>query len=299
MATVLGLLVALFYGSGDFLGGLAAKRSRASAVMLGSFVVSTLLLALAMLVWWVGGTVEAPAGRDLALGVGAGVIGPLAVGLLYRGLAMGRMAVVAPTTAVVAATVPFTWGLVQGERPSPVALAGVVIALIAVGLISASPAHPSEAPAGPTGANHWVAGPIPTALASGLGFGVIFVLFGSTTEHAGLWPLVAARPVAVVGAATALLAWNRRRHLDPRPALVASPGSWRLVAGAGILDLSANGIYLAATQRGLLSIVAVLSSLYPAATVVLARLLLGERLHVIQVVGLVLATAGVIAMAGA
>ncbi|HEX2575608.1 MAG TPA: DMT family transporter [Aquihabitans sp.] len=298
MAVALGLLVALFYGSGDFFGGLGSKRSTASAVVVGSFAISGVCLAVVTLGWAALGDPPTPAGRDLVLGAAAGVVGPVALGLLYRGLAIGRMAVVAPTTAVVAAVVPFAWGLLEGERPPPVAIVGVLVALVAVGLISAAPAHPDDAAPVPSSAPRG-RGLVATALASGLGFGVIFVLLGSTTEDAGLWPLLVARPVAVAVAAAGLLWWARRRGTDPRPALVPAAGSWALVAATGVLDTTANGLYLAATQRGLLSIVAVLSSLYPASTVVLARVVLGERLHIAQVVGLALATAGVVAMAAA
>lgn len=298
MAVVLGLLVALFYGSGDFFGGMAAKRSPESAVVIGSFAVSTLCLLAVTAGWAVVGDLPVPAGRDVALGAVAGLIGPVALGLLYRGLATGRMSVVAPITAVVAAVVPFAWGLSQGERPSIPALVGVGVALVAVGLISGAPAHPEDLAPEEWTPTHPMTGLVPTALASGLGFGIIFVVFGSTSDHAGLWPLVTARPISVALAVGVLAAWSRRRGGAVRSAVLPVAGTWRLVVAAGVLDLTANGLYLAGTQRGLLSIVAVLSSLYPAATVLLARVVICERLHRIQVVGLVLATAGVVAMAG-
>jgi drug/metabolite transporter (DMT)-like permease len=297
MAVMLGLLVALFYGSGDFFGGLAAKRSPESAVVIGSFFVSALCLIVVTAGWAVVGDLPVPAGRDVAIGVAAGLVGPVALGLLYRGLSTGRMSVVAPITAVVAAVVPFTWGMVQGERPSIAALVGVGVALLAVGLISGAPSHPEDlAPAAGTPTNP-PSGLVPTALASGLGFGIIFVLFGSTSDHAGLWPLVTARPLSVAVAVGVLAVWSRRRGGGLRSAVVPAAGTWGTVAAAGVLDLTANALYIAGTQRGLLSIVAVLSSLYPATTVLLARLVLSERLHRIQVSGLVMAIAGVVAMA--
>ena len=294
MAVLLGLLVALFYGSGDFFGGLAAKRSRASAVVIGSFFVSATCLTVIILGWAIVGTLPSPTRSDLLIGVACGILAPPSLGLLYRGLAMGRMSVMAPVTAVVAAVVPFAWGLLHGERPPAVAMAGVGLALAAVGLIAGAPPHVDDKAPTPDPSTHPAAGIIPTALASGLGFGLIFVLLGSTTNDAGLWPLLAARLVAVVLATTALVAWSRYRKVDPRPAVI--PTSWPIVAVTGVLDITANGLYLAATHRGLLSIVAVLSSLYPASTVVLARLVLGERLHRAQLMGLAMATAGVVAM---
>ncbi len=295
MAVVLGLLVALFYGSGDFFGGLAAKESRASAVVIGSFAVSAACLTVITAGWAIAGGLPSPAHADLLIGVATGLIAPLSLGLLYRGLAMGRMSVMAPVTAVVAAIVPFTWGLLHGERPPVVAIAGVAVALVAVGLIAGAPEPQDETAPVRDPSTHPAAGVIPTAVVSGLGFGTIFVLLAQTTDHAGLWPLLVARIVAVTIAVTALLAWSRHRRVDYRPAI--SPASWRMVAICCVFDITANGIYLAAAHRGLLSIVAVLSSLYPASTVLLARVVLGERLHRAQLAGLALATAGVVAMA--
>lgn len=293
MAIVLGLLVALFYGSGDFLGGLASKRTPAVTVVLGSFALSAVLVAVTTGGWYLVGSPPTPEGRDLWLGVAVGLTGPLAVSLLYRGLAMGRMSVVAPITAVVAAIVPLVWALVDGERPSPIALIGVAVALVSIVLVAGAPEHedhPDAAAAAP------LAKVIPPAVASGLGFGALFVLLGETSSDAGLWPLLVARPVAVVVTAAAALALALRAGRSAR-AIIPARVAWPAVAGAGVLDITANAIYLAATNAGLLSIVAVLSSLYPAATVVLARIVLGERLHRVQVVGLGLAAGGIAAMA--
>ena len=294
MAIVLGLLVAVAYGSGDFFGGLAAKRTAAITVVIGSFSTATVLLVVVTAGWFLVGTPPTPSSQDLWLGVAVGLIGPLAIGLLYNGLATGRMSVVAPITAVVAAIVPLAWGLAHGERPSTIALCGVAVALLSVVLIAGAPTHedhPDDAPDSP------MSRVIPSAVASGLGFGAIFVLLGSTSPHAGLWPLLVSRPLSVTCTVIVALVIARRQGIGPRVGVVAARPSWRFVASAGILDVSANGLYLAATNAGLLSIVAVLSSLYPASTVVWARIFLGERLHRVQVVGLVLAAGGIAAMA--
>lgn len=293
MAVALGLVVALTYGSGDFFGGLATKRTKAVTVVVGSFTVSAALLVVATLGWAVVGGLPSPAAHDLWLGVATGCAGPLALGLLYQGLATGRMSVVAPITAVVAAIVPFTWGLLHGERPSGPALAGVVVALVAVGLISGAPEAGDPVP-GSSSARQ----AIPGAVGSGAGFGVIFVLLGSTSHHAGLWPLLVARLVAVTLVVVVLggAALVRSGPAAATQALVPVRSAWPMVATSGALDITANGFYLAATHRGLLSIVAVLSALYPASTVVLARVVLHERFHRVQVAGLVLAAIGVAAM---
>jgi drug/metabolite transporter (DMT)-like permease len=296
MALVLGLLVALTYGSGDFFGGLAAKRAPTTAVIIGSFALGSVGIGVVTVAWGAVGTLPHAEGRDLAIGAAVGVLGPLGLGLLYRGLATGRMSVVAPITAVIAAIVPLAWGLAAGERPSAVALVGVAVALVAVALISGAPTHedhPADAPDPP------ILGVIGPAAVSGLAFGAIFVLLGQASDHAGLWPLVVARPVAAAISVAAALVLARRAGVGASSRIVAPAAAWPYVVGAGVLDVSANGLYLAATNRGLLSIVAVLSSLYPAATVIGARVVLGERLHRLQLAGLALALAGVAAMATA
>lgn len=294
MAVVLGLLVAIAYGSGDFFGGLAAKRTSAITVVVGSFSIAAVLLVLATAGWYLVGDPPTPTTKDLWLGAASGLIGPIALSLLYRGLAMGRMSVVAPVTAVVAAIVPLVWGLASGERPSAIALAGVAVALLAVALISGAPTHedhPEELAVQP------LSQVIPPALLSGLGFGAIFVLLGSTSTNSGLWPLLVARPIAVIATVSTAVLLARRSGALVRSSVLPASSALVFVAGAGTLDITANGIYLAASHTGLLSIVAVLSSLYPASTVVLARVVLGERLHRIQLAGLALAAAGIAGMA--
>lgn len=281
MPVLLGLVVALTYGTGDFLGGVSARRSSAVAVVVRSYSWSIAAMVLILLVT----RPEAPLGRDLLLGCAMGVVGPIGIVLLYQGLSTGRMSVVAPVTAVGASMVPVTWGLIRGERPSVVALAGVAAALVAVVLISAAPDHPDST--GPATASTRKV--LPLAIGSGLGFGTVYVLLGSTSKHAGIWPLVAARPISVTIVAAVALTSGRSLH--------GSRADRWTIAGAGLADIGANVVFLAAAHRGLLSIVAVVSSLYPASTVVLARVVLGERLHRLQVAGLALAACGVVAMA--
>jgi uncharacterized membrane protein len=312
MAVLLGLFVALTYGAGDFFGGLASKRAAATKVVVGAFALAFALLVAVTGAWAALGDLPRPHRTDLLIGLATGVAGPIGVGCLYRGLSLGRMSVVAPITAVVAAIVPFGWGLARGERPGTVAVAGAVLAMVAVVLISAAPAHPDDTAPVHVPA-HPLTGIVPTALASGAAFGVVFVLLGSASHDAGLWPLVAARGTSVVGGLALLAALGAR---SPSPessestrsarsarwagvgrALTLPRAALATTAAAGVLDVTANAAYLAATRTGLLSVVAVVSSLYPAATVVLARVVLGERLHRIQLAGLALATVGVVAIA--
>ena len=187
------------------------------------------------------------------------------------------MSVVAPFTGVEAAGIPVIFALVIGERPSGIALAGVALGLVAVGLVSASP--------GGDGAARSTAG-LPEALGAGLAFGVFFICLDKAPDAAGIWPLIGARAssifiVGIVALAARVNFGTARDHLGP-------------ITWAGLLDVAANIFYLLATQRGLLSLTAVLTSMYPGATVLLARIILKERLVPVQLVGLVVAGVAVV-----
>lgn len=276
---VLGLAVAATYGAADFCGGLASKRATAWSVVLASQYVGFAAVALLVLV----DGAPRPPGADLLLGVAASCAGVIGVGLLYFGLARGPMGVVAPITAVGSAVVPSTWGLVQGERPGVLALAGVAVALVAVVLISRTPGGRDD-PARPAGTT------LAAAVGAGGAFGVFFVFLSHTGDESGFWPIFSGR----VASTTALLVVLAllARPLLPRG---AAPG---VVVLAGLFDVGANALFLLASREGLLALVAVLASLYPAATVVLARALLAERLQRHQLLGLVAALVGVALITG-
>lgn len=282
MAVLLGLLVAATYGAGDFFGGLSSKKASVSAVVVLSQAMGLPLLAVLVVV--AGGD---PSARALALGGAAGAVGGVGLTCLYRGLSIGRMSVVAPITAVGAAVVPVAWGLVQGERPGPAASVGVVLAIVAVGLISRTGDEVVD------GTHDAVSDPrayLLLAVVAGVAFGTVFVLLAETGDDAGFWPLVAGRLSSITLLAIGGLV--ARQSFSPGSRAALAP-----IAAAGILDMAANALYLLAARRGLLALVAVLSSLYPASTVLLARLVLKERLIPVQVVGLALAGAGVLLIA--
>lgn len=281
VALVLGLAVAVVYGSADFLGGLATRRNPTFAVVALSQAWGLVVLGAASAVAASDPTV---APRDLALGGAAGVVGLLGVALLYQALAAGSMGVVAPVTAVGAAVLPLGWGLASGERPAPVSLVGVVVALVAVALVAGGRPTGAGLPAGEQSRRH-----LGLAAGAGTAFGVLFILLAGTGAGAGLSPLVAARVASLTLLAVTAVAI--------RPQLRLAPGSGATVAGAGLLDMGANVLFLLAARRGLLSLVAVLASLYPAATSVLARAVLGERLGRVQVAGLGLALVGLVLIA--
>ncbi|MER7502926.1 DMT family transporter [Nonomuraea pusilla] len=269
-AVILATACALVYGTADFFGGLATRRSRVLAVVALSQVAG-LALILALLPLLPGRF----GGEDVLWGLAAGVSGAAGLVLFYRALATGVMSVVAPTTAVTSAALPVVFGLATGERPPFWALVGVVLALGSVLLVSQSPGGGESASAGS----------VLAALAAGAGFGGFFILLALAQKEAGLWPLVGARLSSI--SVVLLLALATRRALRP------SPGGLRVIVAAGTLDMAANVLYLLAKQHGLLSLVAVLVSLYPASTLVLARQVLGERLHAVQLAGVACALGAV------
>lgn len=282
MAIVLGLAAALTYGAADFLGALATKSTKVFTVVFLSQVLGSGLLLITLPFF-----LDSPVSVD-ALGWGglAGVAGAVGVALFYQGLSVGRMGAVAPITGVEAAAVPVIFGLITGERPSTLALAGVLVALSAVALVSSSPKSDTEARTTRIGR---LPPGVGLALAAGVAFGAFFVLLDAAGDDSGLWPLVGARISSIATIAIGLMA---ARGFE-RPTRAAMPA----IAGAGVLDVAANLFFLLAARRGLLSIVAVLTSMYPATTVVLARVVLNERFHRTQLIGLGLAALGVTAMA--
>jgi drug/metabolite transporter (DMT)-like permease len=190
------------------------------------------------------------------------------------------MSVVAPTTAVCAVAIPVAAAVIMGERPGLMAVGGIVLGMISIVLVSLQ----SAGEAGPAKSQR--AKGLGTALASGVAIGFFLLTFAQTRTEAGMWPLVAARTVSVTIFAAAAIATKSSLAM-PGPVL-------RLVVLAGILDMLANGLYLAAARIGPLSVVVTLASLYPASTVLLARLVLRERMNRWQLAGVACAIAAVV-----
>lgn len=268
MAIVLALGAAAFYGAGDFIGGLASRRNAVLAVALGAQVSGLLLLLVALP--FLGPATVTPA--DVGFGAVAGVFGGLGLVVVYRALAMGPMSVVAPTTALSASAVPVLAGLALGDRPGLAAVAGIGISFAAVALITRE-----DTGAAPLGARTVVRALLP-ALGGGAIFGLFFVFLHQTGPDAGLWPLLAARSASVP--ILLLLVLARRVPIGRDLGMLGAV----LVSGA--LDMAANILYLLAARHGMLAVVAALTGLYPAATVVLAQNRLGERMAPIQLTGL-------------
>jgi drug/metabolite transporter (DMT)-like permease len=269
MAALLALTAAAAYGVGDFLGGMAARREPSTAVVLWSHVVGLAVLVLAAPA--LGGDATP---RAMAVGAVAGVFGGAGVALFYRGLSLGSMSVVAPIAALLSAAVPVVAGLGSGERPPLAALAGIGMALVAVTMVS------RERP-GAHGDRALRLQPLLLAVGAGIAFGLFFVAIDRAGSDTGIWPLVAAR-VASVSLFAALGAARVTAAGPPRDAVGAA-------LGCGLLDAAANVFYVLALSHGLLSVVSVLTALYPAGTVLLARYVLGERLTGVQRTGLAVA----------
>ncbi|MGH9212328.1 MAG: EamA family transporter [Acidimicrobiales bacterium] len=240
------------------------------------------LVALILAAPVIGGE---PTGRALAVGAVAGIVGAVGVTLFYQGLSQGTMSVVAPVAALLSAAVPVVVGVGGGERPDPMALAGIGLALVAITLVS------REGPGSDSGSvSRLKSRALVLALAAGLAFGLFFVIVDTAGSGSGIWSLVAARTASVslfggLGAAGIMAAAPPRRDV----AVTA--------AGAGVLDAVANVFYVLALSHGLLTVVSVLTTLYPVGTVLLARYVLGETMTRGQQAGLTVAGAATLLIA--
>jgi drug/metabolite transporter (DMT)-like permease len=280
MIELLALGSAVLYGSADFFGGLTARRANTIATVFWSQFVGLILLAL-FLPFLPAATVSS---RDWTWGFIAGLSGGIGVALLYRALAVGAMAVVAPTTAVIAAMIPVAFAFVMGERLRPLTLAGVALALVAIALVS-RPASASGTDSEKTKSRGFPPG-FGLALLAGVAVGIFFLSLARTTSAAGMWPLMAARFSSIALFGLIAIFTKRALRMSRAAATTATAG--------GALDMAANALYMIAARVGPLSIVVTLASLYPASTVILARFVLGERLSAVQIIGIACALAAVV-----
>ncbi len=274
MAALLGVFVAMSFGSADFLGGRASRTAPTLTVLLVGQVVAVVGALVIALV--VGADVE---GRDLAYGAAAGVGNVVGLGLLYQGLATGRMSVVAPVTAVVAAIVPIAWGVLHDERPSALTWIGAALAVGAGALVAREPDD--------GGGRGRTSRTVLLAVTAGVAFGASLVLFAQTRDESGFWPVLTARTAAIVlvGLGVAVVAL--------RGGLRWPTGHARnLALGAGALDVTATVLLLVAVREGLTVVVAPVAALAPAFTVMWAWVVLREHVTRHQVIGLAVALVG-------
>jgi uncharacterized membrane protein len=287
MAALLAALSAVTFGVGDFFGGLSARRMASVLTTVAAQATGLVLIVATCLV-----VTGDPTRADLLLGVAAGLAGALGLILFYWAMGKGPMSVVAPVSAVMSALVPIGAGVADGERPSGLAVVGILLGLPAIVLISREP-NPAEAVESersveaethvhvPDGLAERGGLPVVAAALSGLGFGAFFTVLSHTSDASGLWPIASARVAASLLAVLVVLVVRPQRP---------EPGGIRFGMLAGCLDALGNSFYLFASRQGLLTLVGVVGAMYPASTVVLARVVLREQLTRHQLLGL--ATAG-------
>lgn len=276
MAILLSLVTAAVFGIGDFYGGMAAKRARVIQVVAGSHLVGAVgALVAALLV------AEQFDWGDVGLGAIGGAFGMGGVVLLYRRLSVGPMSVVAPLTAITSAVVPAAWGIIGGERLSLLGWIGIGIGLLAVTLVSITPdSDVDQAPVTPA--------VIGESLLAGTGFGAMFIFLDATSAESAPWPVVGARVFTSSMLIITILIVARRTGSSVLP---EDRGAWPVIALVGLLDTGSNVTFVYASNLGQLSVVGVLSALYPISTVILARVVLGERMTKVQGAGCVAALA--------
>jgi drug/metabolite transporter (DMT)-like permease len=271
MAVLLAALSSVLFGAADFMGGVAARRAPAVSIVFASQLAGLAVVAVSIPVF--GGEAR-PA--DLLWGAAAGVSGAWALAAFYHGLATTRVAVIAPVAAVVGTMLPVLFGLWTGERPAAAAWVGVAVAFPAFPLL---------------GAGHGTAGRATARRAAvlgivvGIGFGLFAIFLSRSDPASGMWPLAPARVASLAAIAVGA-------PLLGAP-LLPQAGILRFAALIGVIDMSANILFLLAVRRGLLSLVSVVIALYPAVTVLGARLVFREPIHRPQIAGLALAAVSV------
>ncbi len=267
MAALLALIASLTWGVADYMGGIASRKASPTQVLVVAYPSGAVIISLMAFL-----LVPGEFSTNAALwGVLAGSIGALAVALLYVALSRGPMGVVSPITAVMSGAVPTAFGLLNGERLTPLGITGIVIAALAVILVSREKGeHVKVAPS-----------TILISIASGSAIGLYLSALSLAPEESGIWAATVGRWTSSILVAVVVFAVIKNFTRNGFP--------WILAIVSGFLDATANAVFQLASQRGLLSIVAVLGSLYPATTALLARFLIHERLSRIQIVGVLLA----------
>ncbi|MGE5248766.1 MAG: EamA family transporter [Bacteroidota bacterium] len=267
-----GLLSAIGWGAADFTGGLASRKSAPYQVLFLAELAGLVPLFIAALVM----REPLPALRTWAWGAAASAVGTVGLLLLYRALAGGHMTIAAPVSALLAAVVPVVVGALTQGLPAPLTLLGFFLALASIWIISQN---------GERSDRHLTLHNLQLPFIAGLFFGFYFVMIHQATREAFFWPLVSARLAGTLIMAGYALA--RRGPVMPKPEV------WPVAILGGVLDVSGNFFYVLASQTGRLDVAAVLGSLYPASTVLLAWIVLKERISRLQAGGIALALAAI------
>jgi drug/metabolite transporter (DMT)-like permease len=292
LTAVFGLTGAVIFGAADFLGGLASRRI--SALRVTALSAATGLVVLLIATVFVGGTWSSGA---ILWGALSGVSGALAISLLYASLAIGPMSILSPLTAVLGAIVPMTWGLISGDRFAPIGYAALALALVAVVLVGFVPEKGAVRPS--------VRGLL-FASGSGIMIGAFMIFIHQAPNDSGLIPLVMNRAAnsSIMFATIGILVWVRgRRTAGPSSGIEHTGARWLpglpLALACGVVDAVGNTLLLIGLRLGDLSVMSVLTAMYPAGTIILAAIVLKERIAPVQWTGLVLAiaAAGMLAIA--
>jgi drug/metabolite transporter (DMT)-like permease len=294
VVTILALAAAMLYGTADFLGGVASRRASVVTVLAITVPAGAVVMVLAALI---GGTLGGGPGSPTSVGswsavgwaAASGVCGASGLIAFYAGFASAPISVVAPVAALVSAVLPVGVAIAGGERPGAGVIAGGLLCLVAIVLVSAQPTEPGTGQGEPgdrPGAGRMRA--LCYGVAAGAGFGLFFLFLRNAGQSGVLWPVAISRSAGTVVAfgialATGTRPWSRR-----------GGGILRIALVSGAVDAAANVCYVLATRAGLFGLAVVITSLYPGITVLLARLLLGERLRRVQRAGLILAAVGVV-----
>ena len=272
---LLALISSITWGLADFLGGLASRRTRIVRVLPISYLSGAVVVTF-FSIFLIPGELNSD---SYLYGFFAAFFGVPAIALLYVALSRGPMGIVSPITALMAAFVPVITGLLRGDQVSGIGYFGMALAALSVILVSQEQKSESAQPI--------TLSTLLICVASGTLIGAYLTVLGLAPSNQGIWTSTVARWFGFIFVGVFFLmrlkAISKEKKTQPFP--------WALAIVAGIFDASANGIYQIATQKGVLAIVAVLASLYPAATALLARIILNERLRLIQNVGVVLALA--------
>ena len=275
MALIAALASSIIFGMADFFGGYAARSVPVRVVVWISQIAGLATVGVAAMLL----RAEEVATGDLVWGALAGLSGMIGLLFFYDGLARGRMSVVSPVAGLTSIGAPVGFGLIIGERPSTVAVIGVLLALPAVLLITVVPEQPEQ----PT--ELWRAGAL-HGLVAGSGFAGFFILISRTAPESGMWPLASARTTTVIVLGLLLLVRSESQLPGGRMLSV--------IIAAGIADIVANALFLLASRGTLLILAAVIVSLYPVSTLLLAKWVLHERTTRQQRLGLALGAAAVV-----
>lgn len=282
MGFILALISATSFGVADFFGGIAARRMSWLKVI-GLSQASAVVVAVISLIVFPPTSV---APLDYVYSVAAGVSLITGVGLLYRALAEGQMSAVAPVTALTAIGVPVVYGLAIGEHLGWIPIVGILIAIVAVILLGRGDEEQPATPVARSGLP-----PLLIALIAGGAIGIEYIALDATTPESGLVPPLVARATCGALVALYLLAMRGRGPAD------ATPGGWKPALVAGVFDAAALSLYVIAVRGDSLPLIATISGLYPAATIALAFIVMGERPNRPQKFGLALALVAILALA--